>query len=83
MTLEFRESLWTMKIENGLLGFVREETGHKPENTNTVLDNYPGIPMLNIFHALVSHFKNKNLKMHQEGRSKGDQSYRRDIQKIN
>lgn len=68
---------------DGLLGFTGEETGNKPENINTVLDNYRGTCMLNIFHALVARFKNKNLKMHEEGRSKEVPSYRRDVQKIN
>lgn len=72
-----------MKIENGLRGFVREETGNKTENINTVLDDYHGTPMLNIFHALVSDFKNRHLKMHREGKSKEDQHYRRDMQKMN
>lgn len=55
-----------VKIENGLLGFARKETGNKLENTNTALDNYHSTPGLDIFYALVSH-KNENLKMHKEG----------------
>lgn len=64
------------------LGLLGKKQGTK-QNVNTVLDNYRGTPRLNIFHALVSYFKNKNLKMHKEGRSEEDQSYRRGTQIIN
>jgi len=48
-----------MKIENGLLVFVREETGSKTKKINTVLDNYHGTPRLSILHvwSLISKIK--------------------------
>lgn len=72
-----------MKIETRLLGFVWGETGNKPEKINTVQDNYHGTLRLSIFHALVSHFKNKNVKMHKERRSKEWRSVAEEPQKIN